>query len=260
MVTRVTKQRASPKPAKKGATRSLEDDVQSALSWLKGHSDKCTLDGMARYVILSTNALGVSVANLHVLAKQLGRDHELALALWKTGGYEARMLTAFVDEPERVTSAQMDHWCRDFDSWAICDTLCFHLFNRTPHAWSKIAQWSAKRDEFVRRAAFALLASMGKEDEAAGNERFLEGLRLIERAATDERNFVKKGVSWALRSVGRRNLAINAAAVKLAERLSVSSDPTARWIGKDALKDLTKPKVIARLAADDRKRKPKRKG
>jgi len=235
-----------------GPRRSLHGDVQAALSWLKRHGTKRTLDGMARYGITSDNALGVSVADIRLLAKRLGRNHELALALWNTGCYEARMLTSFIGEPARITPAQMDRWCRDFDSWAICDTLCFHLFNRTPHAWDKIAQWSDQRDEFVKRAAFALLASIGRETEIAADVRFFEGLRLIERAAADDRNFVKKGVLWALRAVGRRTPALHAAAVKVGQRLSASPEATARWIGKGALKDLESSKVVERLAAKRR--------
>ena len=164
----------------------------------------------------------------------------LAAALWETGWYEARLLTSFVDEPARVTPEQMDRWCRDFDNWGICDTLCFHLFDRTPHAWPKVAQWSGASEEFVKRAAFALLASLAGHDKKAADEQFLETLPWIERAATDERNFVKKGVSWALRMTGRRNPSLNAAAVEVAQRLAASPEPAARWIGKDALKDFAR--------------------
>ena len=202
---------------------------------------------MARYGIPSDNASGVSVADIRLLSKQLGRNHELALALWETGSYEARMLTAFIDEPARVTPAQMDRWCRDFDSWAICDGLCFHLFDKTPHAWKKISKWSTRREEFVRRAAFALLASVALHDKKVPDQPFLDGLLLIKRAATDERNFVKKAVSWALRGIGKRNPNLHAAALRLARRLAESTDPTSRWIGKDALRDLATPATLRRM-------------
>jgi 3-methyladenine DNA glycosylase AlkD len=204
---------------------------------------------MARYGLPADNALGVSVADIRVLAKRLGRNHELAAALWDTGCYEARMLTAFIDEPARVTPAQMDRWCRDFDNWGICDTLCFHLFDRTPHAWAKVAQWSGKRDEFVKRAAFALLASLAGHDKSATDEQFVRCLPLVEGAAADERNFVKKGVSWALRGIGRRSPGLNAAALKVAQRLAASSAAAPRWVGKDALRDITSPAVVRRLSA-----------
>ncbi|HEX9641626.1 MAG TPA: DNA alkylation repair protein [Candidatus Krumholzibacteria bacterium] len=232
-----------------GARGPLQEEVQAALSSLKKMSTPRDRENLARFGITASKAFGVSMANIQVLAKRLGRNHDLAAALWDTGWYEARMLTSFVDEPARVTPAQMDRWCLEFDNWGICDTLCFCLFDRTPHAWAKVAQWSDKRDEFVKRAAFALLASLAGHDKSAGDERFVESLRFIERAAGDERNFVKKGVSWALRRIGRRNAALNAAAVTVARRLSVSPESAARWVGRGALKELTSPAVVRQLAA-----------
>ena len=233
----------------KNAQPSLEAEVQAVLAWLKRHSTKATRDGMARYGIPSDHALGVTMANLKVLAKRLGRSHELAAALWDTGWYEARMLTSFVDEPARVTPAQMDRWCRDFDNWGICDTVCFHLFDRTPHAWRKVAQWRDRREEFVRRAAFALLWGLTVHDKDAADAQFADGLIFIERAATDQRHFVKKAVNMALRAIGKRNPALNAAALIVARRLADSEDASATWVGKDALRELTSPSVIRRLAA-----------
>jgi 3-methyladenine DNA glycosylase AlkD len=227
--------------------RELKADVDSVLAWLKRHSSAAAREGMARYGIPSDNASGVSVADIRRLGKRLGRNHELALALWDTGNYEARMLAPFIDEPARVTPAQMERWCRDFDSWAICDALCFHLFDKTPHAWPRIAKWSGRREEFVKRAAFALLASVALHDKTAPNALFLKSFVLIERAATDDRNFVKKAVSWALRGIGKRNPTLNAAAIKLARRLAESSHPAARWTGKDALRDLATPATRRRL-------------
>jgi 3-methyladenine DNA glycosylase AlkD len=142
----------------------------------------------------------------------------------------------------------MDRWCRDFDSWAICDTACFHLFDRTPHAWKKITAWSGRKDEFVKRAAFALLASLTVHDKQAADELFAGGLELIEREAEDDRNFVKKAVNWALRSIGKRNKALHAPALTLAQRLAASKNAAARWIGKDALRELSSKSVTTRLA------------
>jgi 3-methyladenine DNA glycosylase AlkD len=158
------------------------------------------------------------------------------------------MLTSFVDEPARVTPTQMDRWCRDFDNWGICDTVCFHLFDRTPHAWRKVAQWSDRRQEFVKRAAFALLWGPTVHDKHAGDAPFVRGLIFVERAATDERHFVKKAVNMALRAIGKRNAALNAAAVAAARRLADSPGAAARWVGKDALRELTSPAVVRRLA------------
>jgi 3-methyladenine DNA glycosylase AlkD len=227
---------------------SLEDEVQSALKWLKSHSTKATLDGMARYAIPSNNAFGVAYRDMKLLGKRLGRNHELAAALWDTGVYEARMVASFVDDPSRVTPEQMDHWCKDFDNWGICDTMCFNLFDRTPHAWAKVAQWSKSKDEFVKRTAFALLWSLSVHDKRANNEPFVKGLVLIERAADDKRNFVKKAVNMALRAIGKRNRALNAAAAAVARRLAGSPNAVARWVGSDALRELTSPSVIRRLA------------
>ena len=224
------------------------------LAELEAMSTKRDRENLKRFGITANKAFGVSMVNMQKLAKQLGRNHELAAALWKTGWYEARMLTSFVDEPARVTSAQMDRWCRDFDNWGICDTICFHLFDRTPHAWSKVNRWHDERGEFVRRAAFALLASLALHDKQTGDEPFVEALALVERAATDDRNFVKKGVSWALRLIGRRNRFLNTQAVRVSRRLAASPAAAARWIGRGALKELTSPMVMRRLAVSRRGR------
>ena len=240
--------RPSAKAAEKKSPRSLEDDVQAALSSLEQMSTQRDRDNLARFGIAANKAFGVSMSNIQVLARRLGRNHALAAALWKTGWYEARMLTSFVDDPARVTPAQMDRWCRDFDNWGICDTVCFHLFDRTPHAWHKVVEWCDQRDEFVKRAGFALLWGLTVHDKLADNEPFANGLRLVERAATDERHFVKKSVNMALRAIGKRNRALNAAATAVARRLAASPQPAARWVGKDALRELASPSVIRRLA------------
>jgi 3-methyladenine DNA glycosylase AlkD len=202
---------------------------------------------MARYGIPSDNALGVPVGTIQAIAKRIGKNHELAAALWDTGCYEARTIAAFLDKPELVTPAQMDRWCRDFDSWAICDTLCFHLFDRTPHAFGKVAQWSRRRDEFVKRAAFALLACLALHDKVAEDKLFLQCLPLVERGAADERNFVKKGALWALRGIGERNLKLNTEAMTVAKRLSGSAQPAARWVGTRALRELTSRAATKRI-------------
>ncbi len=223
--------------------------VAEALSWLKKHSKKSVRDGMARYAIPSDKALGVLMGDIQKLGKQLGRDHALALELWKTDVYEARMLCAYVDEPERVTPAQMDAQARDFDNWAICDTLCFALWVRTPHAFAKIRKWAGSRDEYVRRASFALLASMALKHKDSTDADYLKTLPLVEKAASDERNFVKKAVSWALRGIGRRSVALNQKSLALAKKLASSEAPAPRWIGKDALRELSSAAVQKRLKA-----------
>lgn len=224
----------------------LDDQVSSALDFLRQHASEAIRHDMPiRYGIHTANAIGVSMADMKRLAAQLGRSHMLADALWATALYEARIVASMVDEPTRVTPEQMDRWCRDFDNWGICDTVCFHLFDRTPHAWVKVEQWADEPDEFVKRAAFALLWGLARHDRDADDEQFAGGLALIEREAIDERPLVKKSVSMALRSIGKRNAVLNAAAQAVAERLSEGPGGSARWVGKVALRDLA-PKPTRR--------------
>jgi 3-methyladenine DNA glycosylase AlkD len=223
--------------------------ARDAIAALKKKGSKKGRDAMARYAIPSDKAFGVGMKDIQALAKQLGKNHALAGALWNSGWYEARLLAAYVDEPAKVTAAQMDRWCREFDSWAVVDTLCFVLFDKTPHAWKKVEQWAKRSDEFQRRAAFALLASLVLHDRKAGEAPFLKGLALIEAGAADERNFVKKGVNWALRCIGKESVALNKAAVAVARRLAESKEAAPRWVGKDALRELTSPTTLRRIAA-----------
>jgi 3-methyladenine DNA glycosylase AlkD len=232
---------------------SLNEEVEEVVASLKRNGTKKVREGMARYAIPSDKAFGVSVGNLQKLAKRVrgpdaAQNHALAAGLWASGWYEARMMACYVDDPACVTAAQMDQWCQGFDNWAICDTACFALFDRTPHAWRKVKQWSKSKEEFVRRAAFALLWGLTVHDKRAGAELFADGLVLIERAASDERHFVKKGVNMALRAVGKRSPALCTAAIAVAQRLAASPDATPRWIGKDALRELTSASVTRRLA------------
>lgn len=201
-----------------------------------------------RYGIVTKDAFGVRMNEMQRVAKQLGRNHELALVLWETGNYEARTVAAFVAEPERVTPALMDRWCRDFDNWAICDTVCFKLFDQVPHAFGRVEAWVNRKDEFQKRAAFALLAALALHDKHADDAAFVRCLPLIETAATDERNFVKKGVSWALRAIGSRNVKLHAVTMKVAQQLKTSPNAAARWIGSDVIRDITRPVVARRLA------------
>ena len=228
-------------------TGPAADRSGEALAWLKSKGSTRIRERMAGFGIPPGKAYGVPMAQMQQLAKRLGRDHTLAAALWATGQYEARIVAAYVDEPGRVTPGQMDRWCRAFDNWGICDTVCFVLFDRTPYAFAKVAQWSGRREEFIKRAAFALLASLALHDQTAADRQFVACLPMIERAAADERNFVKKGVSWALRSVGRRNAAMNAEAVAVARRLAAAPDAASRWVGKGALRELTSAAVKKRL-------------
>lgn len=221
--------------------------VEVVIARLKALGTKADLEGMSRYAIPFDKAFGVAMNKIQGLAKELGRNHELAEELWESGWYEARTLAAYVEDPAQVTAAQMDRWCRDFDNWAICDTVCFALFDRTPHAWKKVEQWATKKEEFQKRAAFALLWGLTVHDKQAGDQSFIKGLKLIEAAAADERNFVKKAVDMALRATGKRNAALNAVAIQTAESLAKSKNATASWIGKHAGKELVSPAVKKRI-------------
>jgi 3-methyladenine DNA glycosylase AlkD len=201
---------------------------------------------MARYGIVAKRVFGVPMKTLLVMKKRLGTDHALAAALWASGWYEARLLAALVDDPACVTRSQMNAWAARFENWADCDTVCFHLFDRTPFAWDKARQWASSSRLFVKRAAFALMACLALHDKAAPEGRFLTFLPLIEKGAGDERNFVKKSVSWALRAIGRRSATLNVAARAVAERLANSENAAPRWVGKDALRDLAKARRKAR--------------
>ena len=221
--------------------------VTDAVAWLKSKGSATFRAGLARYGLPTDKAFGVPVGTIQKYGKTLGRDHALARALWKTGWSEARMLAAFVGDPARVTPAEMDAWCRDFDSWGIVDTVCFKLWDQSPHAWKKAGQWAARKPEFEKRAGFVLMACLAAHDKKAADRQFLAFLPLIEKGAADERNFVKKGVSWALRHIGHRSAALHAAALKTAKRLAKADDPTKRWVGRDALRDLTRPVVLRKV-------------
>jgi 3-methyladenine DNA glycosylase AlkD len=226
------------------STHINKDEV---LQWLERKGTRLNVEGTARYGIRADRAFGVSMGTMRPLAKRLGTNHALATALWKSGWHEARILATVVDDPRQVTRRQMNAWAADFNNWAICDTACLRLFGRTPVAWDKARQWSTSPREFVKRAAFALMASLAGHDKTAPDAQFLDLLSLIEQGADDERNFVKKGVSWALRRIGTRNLALNVAVLAVAKRLSQSDEASWRSVGKDALLELASQEVRSRL-------------
>ncbi len=209
--------------------------------------------GMARYGINVERAAGVSIYELRRIAKELGRDHELALALWRTGRHEARLLASMVDDPGLVDGSQMDDWVADFDSWDLCDQVTSNLFDKTALACEKAREWCGREPEFEKRAGFAMIAALAAQDKAAGDELFVAFLSLVRREAGDGRNYVKKAANWALRNIGKRDLALNAAAVACAEEILAAAEAggecarSARWIARDALRELTSEKVRRRL-------------
>ncbi len=222
-------------------------DVEKAIAWLREQGSEETREGLTRYGIPNDRAFGVTMAAIKKLAKSVGRDHALALALWQQGWYEARILAVFLAEPDQLTRPLMDAWTAEMDSWAICDTACFHLFDRTPLAWEAIPDWIASPEEFVRRAGYALIWSLTQHDKSAPDEKFLSCLALIEEGADDSRKLVKKAVNMALRAIGKRNTVLNAAAIRTAEKLARLDDRTPRWIGSHALRELKSPAVRKRL-------------
>jgi 3-methyladenine DNA glycosylase AlkD len=219
---------------------------------------------MARYGINVENAFGVPVPELRRLAKTLGADHDLALALWATGNHEARLLACFLDDPNAVTEAQIEEWASDFDSWDLCDQATTSLFDRTKFAWAKSAEWAVRHEEWVKRGGFALMAGLAVHDKAAPDTAFRKLLRSIERGAFDDRNFVKKAVNWALRNIGKRNRTLNIEAIACAERIRTTANKraggerggdsavrSARWVAADALRELASAPVRSRIERSD---------
>lgn len=236
--------------------------IPAILADLRALGSEKNRAGMARYGIKVDDAFGVSIPELRKVAKRLGSDHDLALALWATGNHEARLLACFVDDPASVTAKQMDAWASDFDSWDVCDQATTSLFDQSKHAWSKAVAWAKRDEEWVKRGGFALMAGLAWHDKSAPDGDFLKLLSLIERGACDERNFVKKAVNWALRNIGKRNRALNQAAIACAKRILAAAneraggerggDPAtraARWVATDAFRELGSAKTRARLKA-----------
>lgn len=226
--------------ANSASTASPEKQAQEIVVWLRKNAKKATLDGMARYALPTERAFGVPVGVMLKEAKRIERNHAVALVLWELGHFEARMMATYLSEPERMTIAEMDKWCTESDNWGICDTAAWHAYEKSPHAWSRIAKWGKARGEYEKRSALALLATIALHDKSIPDKQFAQQLPMVEKAAQDERNFVFKGANWALRSIGLRSAALRADCVKIAERLAGSDAPGARWAGKDALRKLAK--------------------
>ncbi len=221
--------------------------LEEVLEKLKAGARPDQLEGMARYGMAVDRRLGVAVPEMRKIAKEAGKDHRLALELWKTGIPEAMMVASMVDIPEEVTEGQMDKWVKDFNSWDLCDQVCMNLFDKTSLAWTKVMDWSARQEEFVKRAAFALIASLAWHDKEAQDEKFIALIPIIRQGATDERNFVKKAVNWALRNMGKRNQNLNEVAIGAAKEIREMNSKAARWIASDAIRDLTSDTTRKRL-------------
>lgn len=231
-------------------------EADELLARLRGLGSEENRAGMARFGIRVDNAFGISVTTLRKIARDVlrpikddaARRHVLAGELWDSGVHEARILAALIDDPALVSPVQMEEWASAFDSWDLCDLVCANLFDKTEHAWSAAQEWAGRDAEFVKRAGFSLMAALAWHRREADDGCFLRYLPLIEREATDERNFVKKAVNWALRQIGKRSPQLNSEAVRVADRLRSSESRAARWVGSDAYRELTSPAVRQRLA------------
>ena len=221
--------------------------VQEILEKLRAKARPDQVAGMARYGMTSDGRLGVRVPDMRKLAKETGKDHLLALALWKTEIPEARIVAAMIDDPRELTGEQMEEWVKGFDSWDVCDQVCMNLFEKTPLAWSKICEWAEREEEFVKRAAFALIACLAWHDKKAGDEQFIALLPVVKGGATDERNYVKKAVNWALRNMGKRNPHLNRVAIEAAKEIQQIDSRAARWIAANAIRELESEAVQKRL-------------
>jgi len=223
------------------------------LSRLHSLSNPENIQGMARYGINPKNNFGVSIYKLRPFAKEIGTNHQLALQLWDSGIHDARLLAVFIEDPNLVTSEQMDSWAAVFDSWDVCDQTCTSLFDRTKYAWKKVFEWAKRDEEFVRRAAFSIIAGLAVHDKAAPDQQFEKLFSLISLYAVDERNYVKKAVNWALRNIGKRNMALNKKAIRCAQELLKKDSSSARWIARDAIRELTSEKIQKRMQRKKKK-------
>jgi 3-methyladenine DNA glycosylase AlkD len=219
------------------------------MAHLKAAGSPRNVEGMARYGIVARSAFGVPTPEVERLAREIGRNHALAADLWRTGNHDARALAVLIEDPQLVTEEQMEAWALDFDNWAVCDGCCMHLFDQTPFAWPKTREWSARDEEFVKRAGYTLMAALAVHDKKAPDRRFLSLLPAIKRGSTDERNYVRKAVNWALRAIGKRDQALNKAAILASEQIRRLDSRAARWIAADALRELKSEAVQKRLAS-----------
>lgn len=229
----------------------MNTDAEAVIAQLRSIADPSRKPGIARVGITVDRALGVSIPTLRRVAVAHRADHELALGLWATEIHEARILASMIDDPRRVTRAQMEDWAADFDSWDLCDQVCQNLFRRTPRAYEKAVEWTTRDELFVKRAGFALMAGLVVADKRADDARFAALLEPLAAGADDDRDLVRKGASWALRSIGKRSAALNELAIRTALELAGRTGRGARWVGADALRELRSPTVQARLGARD---------
>ncbi len=225
----------------------MKTEVNAILEKLKSLGNPESFHSMVRFGINVDKAFGISIPQLRLLAKEIGNNHQLALDLWNTQFHEARILASLIDEPEKVTEGQMESWVKDFKSWDLCDQCCANLFDKTPYAYKKAHEWPTREEEYVKRAGFSLIAYLASHDKQAPDKNFIDFLPVIINGSTDDRNFVKKAVNWALRQIGKRNINLNKIAIETAKEIRAFDSKTARWIAVDAIKELSSEKIQARL-------------
>jgi len=234
-------------PKKRSESSQESWTSNRALAELRRLGERRNVEGMARFGIVAKNVLGVAKPKMDGLARKIGRDHRLALELWKTGVHDARILAGMIDEPKQVTAVQMNRWVRDFDNWDVCDGTCCHLFAFAAPAWDRAVAWTKRSKEFEKRAGFALIAYLAYRDKTSKDSQYIKTLPLLLREAHDDRNFVRKAVNWALRNIGKRNQNLNRAAIRAAEKMIALNSRSARWIAADALRELKSDAVQSRL-------------
>jgi 3-methyladenine DNA glycosylase AlkD len=236
------------KPKKESQTQSgKKRSSKEILATLRSMSNPEAVASMARFGVKDVQAFGVSVPALRELARSIGKDHSLALELWDTGLHEPRELATMIADPKQITEELMERWVKDINSWDVCDHCCGNLWDKTPFAYQKALEWSKRPEEFVKRAAFSLMAGLAVHDKKASDEAFTRFLPTIKRESTDERNFVKKAVNWALRQIGKRNRILNQKAIETAHEIQKLNSKSAKWIAADALRELTNEKVQSRI-------------
>ena len=223
--------------------------AEEVISHLKTLTNPENVRGMARFGINPRNTLGIPLSTLRPLGREIGKDHDLSQQLWESGIHEARILASIIGKPAQVTEEQMETWVEDLDSWDVCDQVCMNLWGKSPYAYQKAHEWSTREEEFVKRAAFALMVAVAIHDKKASDERLEEFLPIIKAQAPDDRNFVRKAVNWALRQIGKRNLSLNGKAIATARQILDSGVRPARWVATDALRELTSEKIQSRLRA-----------
>lgn len=214
---------------------------------LKKLKNSKSVEGMTRFGINPESALGISMPILRQKGKEIGRNHDLALELWESGIHEVRILSSIIDEPEKVTKSQMNTWVKDFNSWDLCDQCCMNLFGKTKYATEFPFIWAEKKSEFIKRAGFVMMAVNAVHNKEQSDKDIKEYFPLIIKHSSDERNFVKKSVNWALRQIGKRNLNLNKEAIIVCKQLMAEDSSVANWIASDALRELSSDKIISRL-------------